>query len=142
MVKRLAVVDKAQKVQAYTWLAAFQVVPVWIFDILYADVWQHGFSDISGGGRCLVIAGGNQTVLDFAGAMGLDIYCRYSGRLGGTVQLWFLWIHADSPNTGTDCHGAVQAPYMVFLLPGGNYDTGDLQAEKRKNFKKVLTFTN
>ena len=53
-------------------------------------------------------------------------------RLGSPIQLRLLQPHADLAAHRPHRHGALQAPYMVCLLPHGNHDAGDLQKLKNK----------
>ena len=55
--------------------------------------------------------------------------------LGGAVQLWLIWPHADLSAVGSDRYGSLQAPDMVCVLPDGNHDAGYLQAEKQRIIK-------
>ena len=54
--------------------------------------------------------------------------------------------HADLSAAGSDRYGALQAPYMVRLLPDGNHDAGHLQAEKQRitkdNRKEPFSWLN
>ncbi len=59
--------------------------------------------------------------------------------MGGAIQLWLLQLNADFAFAGPDCHGALQAPDLVCVLPNGNYDPGDMQTEKQRIIIDRLT---
>ena len=102
------------------------MVSLWIFNLLYDDVFQHGISDLSGCCRCFVIKGSHQAVLDIPCSLGMDLYGRFGCRLGGTIQFWLLWPYVDIAVDWIDRNGSVQTAYMVLILPDGNYDAGYL----------------
>ncbi|MBQ3965582.1 MAG: hypothetical protein II684_01970 [Treponema sp.] len=62
-------------------------------------------------------------------ALEMGLYSRLTSpkpRLGGTIQLWFLQSHAHIYPYRTDCDGSVQTQKLVYILPHGLYDTGNL----------------
>lgn len=109
-----------------------QMVPIRIPRVLLDYVRKHGLPDLSGCRRSKQSAGNNQAVLDIPCPVGLDIYCRHGYGLGGTVQLRLLQPHADIAADWTDYHGAFSSPFMVYLLPDGNYDAACLQGKGRE----------
>ena len=59
----------------------------------------------------------------------MGLYRRQLISVGCTVCLWLLQRDADLYAAGPSGDGAVQAENLVHLLPDGDYDTDDLQAE-------------
>ena len=108
----------------------FQMVPLW-FSVFFPDhVREYGISDISGSGGQSFPQGSNQAVLDIQNPLGMDLYSRYRAGLDCTVQLRFLQRDAHVTAAGTDCDGIVQAQNLVYILPHGNHDAGNLQNQK------------
>ena len=108
----------------------FQMVPLW-FSVFFPDhVREYGISDISGSGGQSFPQGSNQAVLDIQNPLGMDLYSRYRAGLDCTVQLRFLQRDAHVTAAGTDRDGTVQAQNLVYILPHGNHDAGNLQNQK------------
>lgn len=71
------------------------MVPVWIPDFLYDDVWQYGIPDMAGCIRRTESSGSGEAAVDDPRAMGLGLHSGQCAGLGCTVQLRVLWPDAD-----------------------------------------------
>lgn len=72
------------------------------------------------------------TYLVGAGQQALGLSWHSVRPLGGPVCLWFLFFDAHFHPHRLHCHGAVDAPLLVRLLPHGYHDPADLPGEGRK----------
>ena len=124
--------DQMLAKQTRTKVDGLQMVPLWFFGILYDYVWNHGIQDLCGIQRCIIPQGGGKTVLDVPCAVGLCFLEWFRPGLGGAVCFWFLWADADIRIDRIDCHGALPAKNVVFVLSYGNNDTGNLSDQTQK----------
>lgn len=108
-------------------LPRLQGIPVWIPGVLPDHVWQHHPSDVAGGIRREKPDGGHQAAVDVPGTVGLGVYRRHHGGLGGAVLLRLLQPDADLDDYRPCGDGAVQAAHLAHLLPHGHDDADDLQ---------------
>lgn len=112
--------------QTHAEMDVFQMVPLRFPGIFHDHVRKYGVSDLSGGGRQPLPSGSNQTVLGIQNSLGMDLHSRYRAGLDCTVQLRFLQRDAYITASGTDRDGTVQAQNLVYILPHGNHDPGNL----------------
>ena len=102
------------------------MVPLWLFGVLHDDVWEYALSDLLGIWRGKLLTASRKALLDIPRAVGMGIYGRKCAGLGGAVCFRFLQSYADICLDRPDRDGLIPSQDMVFLLPDGDNDTGDL----------------
>lgn len=84
-----------------------QMVSLWIFSVLFNDVWKYNLPDVAGWKRCPVIKRSREAFLDISGTVVLGLYGGNSSGLGCPVQLWILQSDADLTVDRSDRNGSL-----------------------------------
>ena len=118
--------DQMLPKQTHAKVDGIQMVQVRLFGVLYDHVWNHGIPDLRGVQRGIIPQTGGKTVLDLPCALGICLHERFRSGLGCAVCFRFLRTDAYIRIDRIDCNGPLPAKNLVFVLPHGNNDTGDL----------------